>query len=138
MRGGSDPGKRSQRSGRVRDCRELIVFQNAMDAAMRVFLVSKTLPSEERYSLIDQMRRSSRSVCSNIAEAWRKRQYPAHFVSKLTDAAGEAEETRVWLEFAHRCGYVPEQHSRELDDRYGIVLGQLTNMISRPQDWAIT
>jgi four helix bundle protein len=82
----------------IRSYKELRVYQAAMDAAMRIFELSKRFPVEERYSLTDQMRRSSRSVCTNIAEAWRKRRYPAHFVSKLSDSEGEADETRVWIE----------------------------------------
>jgi four helix bundle protein len=84
--------------------KELRVYQKAMTAAMRIFELTKHFPLEERYSLTDQIRRASRSVCSNIGEAWRKRRYPAHFVSKLSDSEGEAEETRVWLEFSWRCG----------------------------------
>ena len=86
--------------------KELRVYQKAMTAAMRIFELTKHFPVEERYSLTDQIRRASRSVCSNIGEAWRKRRYPAHFVSKLSDSEGEAEETRVWLEFSWRCGYM--------------------------------
>lgn len=74
--------------------KELRVYQKAMAAAMRIFELTKHFPIEERYSLTDQIRRASRSVCSNIGEAWRKRRYPAHFVSKLSDSEGEAEETR--------------------------------------------
>ena len=85
---------------------------------MRIFELTKAYPSEEKFSMIDQMRRSSRSVCTNIAEAWRKRRYPAHFVSKLSDAKAEAEETRVWLEFASRCGYIPGAETQELDELY--------------------
>src|SRR5919199_2593110 len=100
--------------GHIGSYKELRVYQAAMDAAIEIFELTKRFPPEEKYSMVDQMRRSSRSVCANIAEAWRKRRYPAHFVSKLSDAEGEAEETRVWLEFAHRCGYMGESQSREL------------------------
>jgi four helix bundle protein len=108
-----------------------------MEAAMSIFQVTKTFPVEERYSMVDQMRRSARSVCANIAEAWRKRRYSAHFVSKLSDAEGEAEETRVWLEFAHRCGYLQEAKVLELDSAYDAILGQLVRMISEPNKWTI-
>lgn len=84
----------------IRTYRELRVYQAARDAAMRIFELTKRFPAEERYEMVAQMRGSSRSVCTNTAEAWRKRRYPAHFVSKLSDAEGEAEETRVWLEFS--------------------------------------
>lgn len=92
--------------GNIRSYKELRVYQAAMEAAMCVFELTKGFPAEEKFSLVDQMRRSSRSVCANIAEAWRKRPYQAHFVSKLSDAESEAEETRVWPEFACRCGYL--------------------------------
>lgn len=84
----------------IRHFRELEVYQLAMEAALRIFEISKSFPVEERYSLTDQIRRSSRSVCANIAEAWRKRRYPNAFVSKLSDAEAEAAETQVWLEFS--------------------------------------
>jgi len=87
--------------------------------------------------MVDQMRRSSRSVCSNIGEAWRKRRYPAHFISKLSDSEGEAEETRVWLELAFRCGYISKAETDELDREYDGILGQLVRMIERPDQWAI-
>jgi four helix bundle protein len=86
-----------------------------MDAAMRVFELTKRFPVEERYSLMDQCRRGSRSVASNIAEAWRKRRYPAAFVSKLNDAAGEAAESQTCTELALRCGYLSVSEARELD-----------------------
>lgn len=123
--------------GNIRSYKELRVYQAAMDAAMRIFELTKTFPAEERYSMVDQMRRSSRSVCANIAEAWRKRRYQAHFVSKLSDSESEAEETRVWLEFANRCGYLAEPEARELDETYDKILGQLVRMIDQPEQWTI-
>lgn len=87
--------------------------------------------------MVDQVRRSSRSVCANIAEAWRKRRYKAHFVSKLSDAESEAEETRVWLEMARRCGYISVEKERELDDVYDKILGQLVHMAHNARDWVI-
>ena len=98
--------------------KELSVYQAAMKAAMRIFELSKLFPLEERYSLTDQIRRASRSVCSNIGEVWRKRRYAAYFVSKLNDSEGEAEETRVWLEFSWRCGYMSPKDAAELDQEY--------------------
>src|SRR5437879_5247889 len=94
--------------------KELRVYQAAMQAAMRIFELTKHFPIEERYSLTDQIRRASRSVCANIGEAWRKRRYRAHFVSKLSDSESEAEETRVWLEFSWRCGYMSPVDASEL------------------------
>lgn len=87
--------------------------------------------------MVDQIRRSSRSVCANVAEAWRKRRYQAHFVSKLSDCESEAEETRVWLEFAFRCNYINEQTFTELDSTYDLIIGQLVKMISEPEKWTI-
>jgi four helix bundle protein len=123
--------------GRITGYRELRVYQAAMEAAMRIFELTKRFPAEEKYSMVDQIRRSSRSVCTNSAEAWRKRRYPAHFVSKLSDGEGEAEETRVWLEFAYRCKYLTSAEAEELDDTYDMILGQLVRMISEPEQWSI-
>jgi four helix bundle protein len=121
----------------IRSYRELRVYQNAFELAMEIFEITKTFPAEEKYSMVDQMRRSSRSVCANLAEAWRKRRYPAHFVSKLSDCETEAEETRVWLEFSNRCGYISEEKINDLDARYDLAIGQLVKMISEPEKWTI-
>ena len=121
----------------IRSYKELRVYRAAMDAAMEIFELSKRFPSEERYSLTDQMRRSSRSVCTNIGEAWRKRRYPAHFVSKMSDSEGEAEETRVWIEFAERCRYLSHETAARLDGAYDGILAQLVNMIINKNDWTI-
>ena len=123
--------------GHIDSYKELRVYQAAMDAAMRIFVLTKKFPPEEKYSMVDQMRRSSRSVCANIAEAWRKRRYKAHFISKLSDAEGEAEETRVWLEFAGRCRYMQEDEANELDANYDLILGQLVKMITNADQWTI-
>ena len=97
----------------ARSAKELKVYQAAYELAMEIFNLSKSWPPAEKYSLTDQVRRSSRSVCGNIREAWAKRRYEAHFVSKLTDADGENSETDTWLDFAMRCGYLsPEDHGR--------------------------
>src|SRR3972149_5616521 len=103
---------------RIESYKDLNVYQGAIDAAMQVFELTKTFPSEEKFSMVDQARRASRSVCSNIAEGWRKRRYKAAFIAKLSDAEGEACETQVWLEFARRCGYLTSEVSGELDGRY--------------------
>jgi len=121
----------------IRSYKELRVYQSAMDAAMEVFNLTKKFPAEEKFSMVDQARRSSRSVCTNIAEAWRKRRYPAHFASKLSDAESEAEETRVWLEFAFRCGYLSAGQTETLDDVYDKILAQLVRMASQPKHWTI-
>ena len=113
------------------------VYQSAMEAAMRIFELTRSFPAEEKFSMVDQMRRSSRSVCANIGESWRKRRYQAYFVSKLNDAESEAEETRVWIEFAKRCGYLTDAEAAELDENYDRIIGQLVRMISKPEQWTI-
>ena len=115
--------------------RELRVYQVAFDASMKIFELSKSWPTEERYSLTDQMRRASRSVCSNVAEAWRKRRYVAHFISKLSDADSEAAETQVWLDFAKSCGYLLEENFVELDKIYEEICGGLVNMMVNAGNW---
>lgn len=102
---------------------------------MRLFELSKAWPKEERYALTDQIRRSSRSVCANIAEAWRKRRYPKHFASKLSDADAEIAETRVWLRFASHCGYLTQSDFTELDKVYNTASGGLASMINTPGKW---
>jgi four helix bundle protein len=121
----------------IRSYKELRVYRSAMEAAMQIFELMRTFPAEERYSLTDQIRRASRSVCANIGEGWRKRRYPAHFVSKLSDSETEAEETRVWLEFSWKCGYLTRERAEELDRRYDLIIGQLVRMIQTPEQWTI-
>ena len=123
--------------GNIRHFRELDVYKMSLDAAMEIFEISKGFPGEERYSLTDQIRRSSRSVCANIAEAWRKRRYPAAFVSKLSDSESEAAETEVWLELAVRCGYLDQARAASLDKEYEHILGKLVAMITHPDQWTI-
>jgi four helix bundle protein len=121
----------------IRSYKELRVYRSAMEAAMQIFELTRTFPAEERYSLTDQIRRASRSVCANIGEGWRKRRYAAHFVSKLSDSETEAEETRVWLEFSWKCGYLTRERAEELDRRYDLIIGQLVRMIQTPEQWTI-
>ena len=123
--------------GHISSYKELRVYQAAMNAAMRIFEISKRFPHEERYSLTDQIRRASRSVCSNIGESWRRRRYRAAFISKLNDSETEAEETRVWLEISWRCGYISESEAAELDCTYDRILAQLVTMIDRPDQWLV-
>ena len=113
----------------------LRVFQLAYELATEIFHLSKCFPKEETYSLTDQIRRSSRSVPANIGEAYRKRQYPKHFGSKLSDADGEASETQVWLEFSRDCEYVSAGKCRELLARYEEVGRMLGGMISHPESF---
>ena len=119
----------------VRTHRDLEVYRLAFEAAMKVFEVSKSFPKEERYSLTDQIRRSSRSICSNLAEAWRKRRYEAAFVSKLNDSEAEAAETQTWIEFAVACEYLDKKSARELYRTYNLIVGKIVTMISRPVPW---
>jgi len=121
----------------IRHFRELRVYQNAMNAAMEIFIMTKAFPAEEKYSMVDQMRRSSRSVCANLAEAWRKRRYRAAFIAKLSDAESEACETQVWIEFAIRCGYIKQETSNRLDESYNQIIGQLVKMIMEADKWLI-
>ena len=119
----------------IRKYKDLRVFQLSFEAGMEVFERTKRFPKEETYSLTDQIRRSSRSVSGNIAEAWRKRRYPKSFISKLTDSEGEAVETQVWLDYALECQYItPEQHTI-LHDKYEHILAMLTNMSTKPEQW---
>jgi four helix bundle protein len=115
--------------------KSLKVFQLAYALAMEVFHLSRSFPKEETYSLTDQIRRASRSVPTNIAEAYRKRQYPKHFVSKLSDADGECSETQVWLQFSEDCGYVSKERCAELTIKYEEVGRMLGGMISNPENF---
>ncbi|MCX6353676.1 MAG: four helix bundle protein [Candidatus Aureabacteria bacterium] len=121
----------------IRSYKELDVYRRAMDVAMEIFQITKAFPSEERFSLVDQVRRSSRSVCSNIAEAWRKRRYRAAFINKLSDAETEAAETQVWLEFSRRCNYISESDIKRLDEEYDHIIAQIVKMISDADNWVI-
>ncbi|NEO97743.1 MAG: four helix bundle protein [Symploca sp. SIO2E9] len=115
----------------------LEVYQLAFGAAMQIFVESKQFPVEERYSLTDQIRRSSRSVCANLAEAWRKRRYEAAFIAKLSDSEAEAAETQTWLEFAVKCNYLTPETARALYRTYNQILGALVNMINNPSNWLL-
>ncbi|MEQ9355266.1 MAG: four helix bundle protein [Coleofasciculus chthonoplastes F1-TOW-03] len=115
--------------------RDLEVYKMAFDSAMIIFELSKKFPVEERYSLTDQIRRSSRSVCANLAEAWRKRRYEAAFIAKLNDCEAEAAETQTWIEFAVKCSYMDIQVGREVYGTYNQVLTGFVNMINNPSPW---
>ena len=108
--------------------RDLDVYQKAFGAAMRIFEVTKSFPMDEKYSLVDQIRRSSRAVCSNLAEAWRKRKYEAVFKNKLTDSMEEASETQSWLEFSLACKYIGQTVFDELDGEYEGIISMLNAM----------
>jgi len=114
---------------------DLEVYRTAFRASMEIFEKSKEWPKVERYALIDQIRRSSRAVCANLSEAWRKRRYRKHFVSKLSDADAEANETRTWLRFARSCEYLDSEAFETLDDRYDRICGGLVQMMDAPEKW---
>ena len=120
---------------RIRSHCDLEVYRLAFDTAMQAFRLSKGFPKEETYSLTDQLRRCSRSVCANLAEAWRKRRYRASFISKLSDAEAEAAETQVWLEFAVKCEYLPRDEAVPLYQNYESVLKMLVTMIANPDSF---
>ena len=126
-----------ERKRSIRQHTDLEVYQLSYKAAMQIFAVSKGFPKEERYSLVDQMRRSSRSVCANLAEAWRKRRYEAAFISKLSDCEGEAAETQTWLQFANDCGYLERDVARKLYAEYDSILRMIVHIINHPKDWTI-
>src|SRR5437764_4633145 len=121
----------------IRSYRDLDVYQNAIELTMQIFELTKRFPQEERFNLTDQIRRSSRSVCTNIAEAWRKRRYKAAFVAKLSDSETEAAETQVSAEIAMRCRYWDQNVFREIDESYEKVLGQIVKIIHQPEKWLI-
>lgn len=129
----------------IKDHKDLGIYKIAFEAAMKIFELSKKFPVEERYSLTDQIRRSdarrlanaslSRSVCANMAEAWRKRRYEAAFIAKLNDSEAEAAETQTWIEFAVKCNYMNVEVGREIYANYNQVLSGLVNMINNPSPW---
>ncbi|MCP4427626.1 MAG: four helix bundle protein [Chloroflexi bacterium] len=121
----------------IQSHKELEVYRMAFRAAMRIFELSKRFPVEERYSLTDQIRRSSRSVCANLAETWRKRRYEGSFLVKLSDSESEAAETQTWLDFAVECRYLEANVAQELYQEYDHILGKLVNMISNPGPWLL-
>src|SRR5512136_322049 len=122
---------------KIRSHKDLRVWQEAMDLAMEIFRLTKSFPEEEKFSLTSQVRRSSRSVATNIAESWRKRRYPAAFVSKLNDAEGEAAETQTHVEIARRCKYLSDAEAAGLDGIYEEILSMLATMSNRPEKWCL-
>lgn len=116
------------RTKNIRSVRDLEIYKKAFSTAMQIFDVSKNFPNEEKYSLTDQIRKSSRSVCTNLAEGWRKRRYKAVFINKLTDSAAEAAETQTWLEFAFACEYINREKFKELDEKYEHIFAMLNTM----------
>lgn len=121
----------------VRTHRDLEIYQIAFDLAMKVFELSKKLPMEERYSLTDQMRKSSRSAATNITEGWRKRRYRAAFISKLSDSETEAAKTQTWLEFCVHCKYLSRDEVADVYKTYNILLAKTVTMINNPEPWLV-
>lgn len=117
--------------------KDLRVYQAAFSVAMDIYKLSKLFPSEEKFSLTDQVRRSSRSVCANLAEAFRKRRYPKNFVSKLSDCEAEAPETQVWLDFALACEYITQETYNKFYSEYNSIIGMLVKMIAEPEKWSV-
>jgi four helix bundle protein len=114
--------------GQIKHFRDLKVYHKAFDAAMEIYRVTKEFPAEEKYSLVDQIRRSSRSVCANLAEAWRKRKYIAVFKNKITDSMMEASETQCWLEFSLACNYINKNLFQDFDNEYEQIIAMLNSM----------
>ena len=117
----------------IRHFRDLEVYRRAFAAAMKIFQLTKEFPKDERYSLVDQMRRASRSVCSNLSEAWRKRRYIAVFKNKVTDSMQEASETQCWLEFSLACGYIERTTFDDLDKEYEEIIAMLNSIENKAQ-----
>lgn len=117
--------------------KDLRVYQATFSVAMDIYKLSKSFPSEEKFSLTDQIRRSSRSVCANLAEAFRKRRYPKNFISKLSDCEAEAAETQVWLDFALACNYINQVTYEKLYKEYDNIIGMLVKMIAEPEKWNV-
>src|SRR6266446_4865934 len=122
----------------IKSAKDLTVYKRAYELAMEIFHASKHFPAEERYSLTDQLRRSSRSVWSNLREAWAKRRYEAHFVSKLTDSDGENGETDTWLDLARDCGYVSKEDHAFFVEQCQEVGAMLGSMINNPSSFILT
>ena len=116
---------------------QLDAYRLSVEAAMRIFEASKSFPAEERYSLTDQIRRSSRSVSAQVAEGWRRRKYEAAFLNKLNEAEGEAAETQTWLEYAVKCGYLHRAAGEQLHKQYDQVIGKLVTMGNNPTPWLL-
>lgn len=120
-----------------RDHRELEVYKMSYRASMEIFALSKSFPKEERYSLVDQIRRSSRAVSGIIAEAFRKRRYPKSFISKLNESEGEAAETQTWIDFARDSGYIDSDVAKRLDTEYDRIIGKLVVMQRQANKWSV-
>lgn len=121
----------------LRSHKELEVYQVAFRVSMEIFRLSKSFPKDEMFSLTSQIRRSSRSVSANIAEAFRKRRYEKAFVAKLSDSEAEAAETQVWIDYCLECEYISDSVNQKLFNDYENIIGKIVNMISHPEKWSI-
>lgn len=119
----------------IKSHKELEVFQLSFKSSMQIFLFTKTFPKEETYALTSQVRRSSRSVSANIAEAFRKRRYEKAFVAKLSDSEAEAAETQVWLDYSLECGYITNEVHQKIYLEYERIIGKIVMMIYHPEKW---
>lgn len=122
---------------KISSYRELRVYIVSINATMEIFEMTKKFPSEEKYSLTDQIRRSSRSVCANLGESWRKRRYKAAFIAKLSDSETEACETQVWLEVSYLSKYISKNQFEKLDKEYESIIAQIVKMIDGADKWLI-
>lgn len=122
-------------SEKILSFRDLRVYKLAFELQQEIFQISKTFPAEERYSLVDQIRRASRSIGANIAEAWQKRRYVAHFVSKLTDADGEQAETQHWIDSSLACDYISERARKSMLEKCSRIGQMLGTMMAKPEKW---
>ena len=121
----------------IKSHRELEVYQLSFETAMEIYKLTNSFQNEEKYSLTDQIRRSSRSVCANLTEAWRKRIYKAAFITKISDCEAEACETQTWLDFSKSCGYIDDKVYAKMDTNYNNIIGKLVNMRTYPEKWTI-
>ncbi len=117
--------------GTIRNLKDLVVYQNAFGLAMEIFYLTRQFPKEEKYLLTDQVVRSSRSICANLAEGWHKRRYRPVFICKLSDSIQEARETQTWLEFSFACGYLDKEQFSILHEKYGVIIAQIMTMIKK-------
>jgi four helix bundle protein len=121
----------------IKSHRELVVYQLAFKVSMEIFTITKSFPKEELFSLTSQIRRSSRSVSANIAEAYRKRRYEKAFIAKLSDSEAESAESQVWLDYSLECGYISLTDHGRLSNEYENIIGKLVNMLTHSEKWTI-
>ena len=123
--------------GKIKSHKELNVYKLAYEAALELHEITKSFPQDEKYSLTDQIRRSSRSVCANLAEAWRKRRYKKNFISKLSDSEAEAGETQVWIDMAESFKYIDNKTHNSLFDKYEHIIAMLINISNQSEKWTL-